>query len=134
MWTDETSQYINKANNNDTVKKAEEQLGSEIAELKKEIETNELVHQIAFTRPFSSVPAPRDALFLSKERRLYFEKLFKVHDIRKPYIQADLMQDQIENANKNEYTTESLPLLLHQVCCFSSINAYKSLFSSYSNY
>ena len=115
MCTEESFQYLNKANINESVKKAEEFLQNEIAELKKEIETNELVHQIAFTRPFSSVPPPRDHIILSKERKLYIDKLLKVHDIRKPYIQADLMSEQIENANKNEYTLESLPLILHQV-------------------
>ena len=118
MWTEESFQYTNKAVNNDSVKKAEEFLHAEIAELKKEIETNELVHHLAFTRPFSSIPAPRDALVLSKERKLYIDKLLKVHDIRKPYIQGDLMHEQIENSNKNEYTMESMPLVLHQVSMY----------------
>ena len=115
MWTEESFQYISKTSNNESVKKAEEFLHSEIAELKKEIETNELVHHIAFTRPFTSIPAPRDSVILNKERKLYIEKLLKVHDIRKPYIQADLMHEQIENSNRSEYSMESVPLLLHQV-------------------
>jgi hypothetical protein len=38
-----------------------------------------------------------------------------VYDIRKPYIQADVMLEEIEATEKDEYTFESLPLLLHQV-------------------
>ena len=112
MWLNQTSTY-NSAS--ESVKKADEFLQSELAELKKEIETNELVHGIAFVRPFTSVPVPKDAQVLARERRLYIEKLLKVHDIRKPYIQADVMNEQIENCTREEYTNESLPLLLHQV-------------------
>ncbi len=40
--------------------------------------------------------------------------LLKVHDTRQPYIQADILKEQIENASKNEYKIDTLPILLHQ--------------------
>jgi hypothetical protein len=40
---------------------------------------------------------------------------FQVHDVRKPYVQADVIQEEIASTTKNEYSTESLPLLLNQV-------------------
>lgn len=76
MWLNETANY--KYQNNEAVKKAEEQLQSELNELKREIETNELVYGIGFTRSFSSVPIPKDGQILSKERKLYLEKMLQV--------------------------------------------------------
>ncbi|CAF0884068.1 unnamed protein product [Brachionus calyciflorus] len=113
MWLNEAAANY-KYLNNEPVKKAEEQLQIELNELKREIETNELVHGIGFNRSFTSVPVPKDAQLLAKERKLYIEKMLQVHDIRKPYIQAELMIEQNENCLKEEYTTESLPLILHQ--------------------
>lgn len=120
MWPDETSQY--KSVNNETVRKADELLKSELAELNREIETNELVYGIGFVRPFTSVPVPRDANYLSQERKLCFENMLKVNDIRKPYIQADVMLEQVECSTRNEYTNESLPIILHQVIYHFKIN------------
>ena len=113
MWLNEAPSF--KYLNSETIKKSEEKLQFEINELKREIETNELVYGLSFTRPFSSVPPPRDALQLSRERKLYIESLLKVHGARPTYIQADIMQEQIENATKEEYTLDSLPVILHQV-------------------
>lgn len=76
MWLNHTANY--KYQNNEAVKKAEEQLQSELNELKREIETNELVYGLGFTRPFSSVPLPKDGQILAKERKLYLEKMLQV--------------------------------------------------------
>jgi hypothetical protein len=43
------------------------------------------------------------------------KKNVKVHDVCKPYVQADVMREEAESALKSEYTFESLPILLHQV-------------------
>ena len=115
MWSDESSTYKYTAKQNESVRKADEQLVAEIGELKKEIETNELVHGVTFARPFASVPSPKDPKVAERERKLYIEKLLRVNDTRPLYIQADVMQEHIENAIKDEYTMESLPILLHQV-------------------
>ena len=76
MWLNEAANY--KYLNNETVRKADEQLVIELNELKREIETNELVHGIGFNRPFTSVPVPKDPQILAKERKLYIEKMLQV--------------------------------------------------------
>jgi hypothetical protein len=76
MWLDESSKF--KHLNTEAVKISQDQLNYELNELKKEIELNELVHGIAFTRPFTSVPVPNDAQQLVLERRLYIERLLQV--------------------------------------------------------
>ena len=115
MWSDEVSTYSYNSKQNEAIQKADDQLKSEISELKKEIETNELIHGIGFVRPFCSVPTPRDPKIAERERKVYIEKLMRVYDVRPIYIQANIMQEQIENANRDEYTMESLPIILHQV-------------------
>jgi len=112
MWLNESSKY--KYLNSDAVKRAEDNLQLELNELKKEIETNELVHGISFSRAFTSVPIPKDAPSLARERKLYIEKLLKIHDVRKTHIQSDVMVEELENALKDEYTFESLPLIMNQ--------------------
>jgi hypothetical protein len=114
MIVNDEASITYKYNNAQSVKEQEDHLKSELTELKREIETNELVHGIAFTRPFTSVPIPSDTDVLARERKFYIEKLLKVPDTRKPYIQADLIREQIEIANKLEFTLESLPLIMHQ--------------------
>lgn len=115
MWSDVSATYKYNAKQNESVRKLDDTLVSELAELKKEIETNELIHGISFVRPFSTVVTPRDPKIAERERKLYIEKLLRVNDTRPLYIQADLMQQQIESAVNLEYTMESLPILLHQV-------------------
>jgi len=77
MWLNTALTY--NYSNNEAVKKAEEILKSEISELVKEIEVNELVHGIGFTRPFTSVGASKnDPQILLNERKFFIEKLLKV--------------------------------------------------------
>jgi hypothetical protein len=76
MWLDESSKF--KHLNIEAVRTAQDQLTYELGELKKEIEINELVHGIAFVRPFTSVPIPKDPVLLATERKLYIEKLLQV--------------------------------------------------------
>ena len=115
MWSEISATYKYNAKQNESVRKLDDTLVGELAELKKEIETNELIHGISFVRPFSTVATPRDPKIAERERKLYIEKLLRVNDTRPVYIQADLMQQQIESAVNLEYTMESLPILLHQV-------------------
>ncbi len=126
MWSDESSTYNYNSKQNESVRKADEQLVADIAELKKEIETNELVHGLTFARPFASVPSPKDPKLAERERKIYIEKLLRVNDTRPLYIQADVMQEHIENAIKDEYTMESLPILLHQVSIINNMFSFLS--------
>ncbi len=114
MWQEELSSTYGYVNN-ESINHADEQLKSELAELKRELDTNEMVHGLEFVRPFVSVPQPIDPQLAALERKVYIEKMLKVHNIRRPYIQADIMIQQYQATLKDEYTSESLPLILHQV-------------------
>lgn len=121
MWQEEHSSTYNYTNN-ESIKHADEQLQSELSELKKEVEMNEMAHGLEFLRPFTSVPQPVDPQLASLERKLYIEKLLNVHNIRKPYIQADVMSEQFQATLKDEYSNESLPLILHQVISYLDLS------------
>lgn len=114
MWQEEFSPiygYIN----NESVKMFEEGLNAELANLKREIETNEMLNGFGFERPFTSIPQPIEPQIASLERKVYIEKILKVPGPKKLYIQADIMMDQFKTTLKEEYTDKSLPLILHQV-------------------
>ena len=117
MWQEELSSTYGYVNN-ESISHADEQLKCELGELKRELETNEMSHGLEFARPFVSIPQPIDPQIASLERKVFVEKLLKVHSIRKPYIQADIMIEQFQATLKDEYTSESLPLILHQVSAF----------------
>lgn len=77
MWLNTASTY--NYSNNEAVKKSEEILKSELSELVKEIEVNELVLGIGLARPFTSLGVSKnDAQLLANERKFYMEKLLKV--------------------------------------------------------
>ena len=77
MWLNRAGTYNYVSN--EAIRKAEEMLKSEVVELVKEIEVNELVHGIGFSRPFTSVIASKnDPQILANERKYYIEKLLQV--------------------------------------------------------
>lgn len=79
MWLNDTSDYA--LNNNEAIKKQNENLKSELADLVREIETNELVYGLTFTRPFSSIASVKnDAQLLENERKYFIEKLIQVNN------------------------------------------------------
>ena len=82
MWQNEASSY--NFTNNESIRTAEEQLKSELIELKREIEATDLETVSGgggsddASRTYSSVPVPRDPQLLSRERKLYIEKILRV--------------------------------------------------------
>lgn len=114
MWQEEFSPIYGYLNN-ESVKMFEEGLNTELTTLKREIETNEMLSGFEFNRPFTSIPQPIEPQIASLERKVYIEKILKVPGPKKLYIQADIMMDQFKATLKEEYTDESLPLILHQV-------------------
>uniref|UniRef100_UPI00398E67DC putative uncharacterized protein C6orf183 n=1 Tax=Pristiophorus japonicus TaxID=55135 RepID=UPI00398E67DC len=92
----------------------ENELAGELAELKLEIEENGML-QGAHTRPFSSVCTPKDISYFRKERELLLKKGLQVAEAKPLLIQVDVMQRELESCLKQEYTADSLPLLLHQI-------------------
>ncbi|XP_078256203.1 coiled-coil domain containing 162 [Rhinoraja longicauda] len=95
------------------VQMLEKQLATGLAELKQEIEENGIL-QGSPTRPFSSVGIPKDISHFRKERELHLKRALQVAEAKPLLIQADVMQRELESCLKPEYTTDSLPLLLHQ--------------------
>lgn len=65
---------------------------------------------------FSTVPLPKDVSYFKKERKQVIERLLNVGEAKPLTIQAEILKEEVYNCLKNEYTTESLPLLLHDVC------------------
>ncbi|XP_055490904.1 putative uncharacterized protein C6orf183 [Leucoraja erinacea] len=91
----------------------ERDLATDLAELKQEIEENGIL-QGSPARPFSSVGIPKDISHFRKERELHLKKGLQVAEAKPLLIQADVMQRELESCLKPEYTSDSLPLLLHQ--------------------
>ncbi|XP_067839991.1 putative uncharacterized protein C6orf183 [Heptranchias perlo] len=91
----------------------ENELAGQLTELKLEIEENGIL-QGTPTRPFSSVCIPKDISYFRKERELLLRKGLQVAEAKPLLIQADVMQRELESCLKQEYTADSLPLLLHQ--------------------
>lgn len=98
----------------DSVVKAESQLNKDLNELKNEIETNELVHNLKHKKPPSSIRTPNDSHAYSIERKYYIERLLNINDTKSIYIQANVFKELIETLNKNEHTLANIPLLLNQ--------------------
>ncbi|XP_078069662.1 coiled-coil domain containing 162 [Mustelus asterias] len=62
----------------------------------------------------NSVCIPKDISYFRKERELLLKKGLQVAEAKPLLIQADVMQRELESCLTLEYTTDSLPLLLHQ--------------------
>ncbi|MGH0156902.1 UNVERIFIED_CONTAM: hypothetical protein FKN15_076171 [Acipenser sinensis] len=61
-----------------------------------------------------SVPIPKDISYFKKEREQILRKGLQVAEARPVAAQADVMERELESCLRQEYTAESLPLLLHQ--------------------
>ena len=70
----------------------------------------------------SSVPLPKDATHFRRERGEVIHRALEVCEARPLVAQAETMQEELDICTRSDYTTSSLPLLLHQVrlalgCC-----------------
>ncbi|XP_061479532.1 uncharacterized protein LOC133383234 isoform X2 [Rhineura floridana] len=92
------------------VQQVEKELAVQLEELKTEIEGNGVLQRT----PYCSVPLPKDVDHFRRERELALKKCLQVAEAKPLVIQADVMQRELEICLKREYTSESLPLLLHQ--------------------
>ncbi|CAI9720002.1 Hypothetical predicted protein [Octopus vulgaris] len=98
----------------ETVCSLEKQLQASILELKEELEEQNLLKSQE-SRRISSVPFPRDLNYYRKERKRMMERTLQVSSAKKLVNVADVLQETLVIAGKFEYTTESLPLLIHQL-------------------
>ncbi len=77
MWLNNCLKY--NYNSNETIKKTEDILKSEISELVKEVETNEIENKTGFNRPFTSISVKKNEFkVLLNERKFFLEKLLHV--------------------------------------------------------
>ncbi|KAK6176827.1 hypothetical protein SNE40_015054 [Patella caerulea] len=91
----------------------ERDLKKDLADLKSELEENEMVHGIP-VKTISSVALPRDVDYFRQERKLIINRIFQVSEAQPLKCQADIMKEELLSCESSEYTTDSLPLLLHQ--------------------
>lgn len=97
-------QGIYEFSSSDRVKRLEEELSQELKELQNAIEENDFLRV---------TPNSQKSLynFRFKPVAIYFQ----VREARSLECQADIMKEEMNICLKEEYTNESLPLLLHQV-------------------
>ncbi|XP_012939634.1 uncharacterized protein LOC101845475 [Aplysia californica] len=91
------------------VKEAEAELAHELTELRTELEEVDLPPKTT-----SSVPIPENKEHFKQERKFVIQRALEVSEAHPVRLQADEMKQEMEAAEESEYTTGSLPLLLHQ--------------------
>ncbi|CAH2252244.1 Hypothetical predicted protein [Pelobates cultripes] len=104
---------VYKVSSSEKIQFLENELASQLAELKTEIEENGVLHGTP-GRAYSSVPRPKDILYFRRERELVLKRTLQVAGSRPIVIQAETMERELESCLRREYTAENLPLLLHQ--------------------
>ncbi|XP_077158407.1 uncharacterized protein LOC143819972 isoform X3 [Paroedura picta] len=113
IWNYSKMDEIYKISSTERVQQVEKELAVQLAELKTEIEENGVLQGTPH-KAYSSVPLPKDISFFRRERELALKKCLQVAGAKPLVIQADVLQRELESCLKREYTSESLPLLLHQ--------------------
>ncbi|XP_033105563.1 uncharacterized protein LOC117107864 [Anneissia japonica] len=97
------------------IKNIEDELQKELSDLKNDIEENEAFG--ASLRVASSVRLPQSVEFFRKQRELTIKRAMEVSEAQPLVVQAHVMQDELDNCSRLEYTDNSLPLILHQFYC-----------------
>ncbi|XP_017555415.2 uncharacterized protein si:ch73-242m19.1 isoform X3 [Pygocentrus nattereri] len=95
------------------VEQLEAELFSQLQALKSEIEKKETVHGIS-TKSHSSVHIPKDVSYFRMERQQVLHRGLQVAGVKPVVSQAEVIQRELKSCLGQEYTPESLPLLLHQ--------------------
>nr|XP_020657015.1 transmembrane protein FLJ37396 [Pogona vitticeps] len=101
---------IYKISSTERIQQVEKELAAQLIELKTEIEGNRGLQETVYC----SVPFPKDVEYFRRERELALNKCLQVAEAKPLVIQADVIQRELESCLKREYTSETLPLLLHQ--------------------
>ncbi|XP_067931806.1 uncharacterized protein [Watersipora subatra] len=72
-----------------------------------------MVHGIPMKVP-STVPLPKDPGYFKRERKQAINRMLTVGEAKPVIVQADALKEEMYNCLKPEYSSESLPLLLHE--------------------
>ncbi|KAJ7990800.1 hypothetical protein DPEC_G00290670 [Dallia pectoralis] len=91
----------------------EAELSAQLSALRTEIEGNGSPLETPL-ESCSSVPVPEDLLYFRKEREQVLKRGLQVAEALPLVSPSDVIQRELESCFNLEYTTESLPLLLHQ--------------------
>ncbi|KAJ8047612.1 hypothetical protein HOLleu_06654 [Holothuria leucospilota] len=97
------------------IKTLEAELAKELQDLKNDIEENEMLSGVP--RAASSVGIPKGVEHFRKLREQIIRRAMQVSEAQPLIIQADVMKEEMDNCLIREYTSDSLPLLLHQFFC-----------------
>ncbi|XP_052476177.1 uncharacterized protein si:ch73-242m19.1 [Carassius gibelio] len=95
------------------VEQLEEELSAQTEALKTQIEDKEILQKIS-SKPYSSVHIPKDVAYFRMERQQVLLKALQVSSTKPVVSQAEVAQREMESCLTQEYTPDSLPLLLHQ--------------------
>ncbi|XP_071354884.1 uncharacterized protein [Trachinotus anak] len=109
---------VYRVSSSDRVKQMEAELSHQLSALRAEIEENGLPHGAGTSKPYSSVPPPKDISFFREERGHTLRKGLQVAGASPVQSQADVLQRELESCWRPEHTPEHtpdrLPPLLHQ--------------------
>ncbi|KAM9316636.1 uncharacterized protein PAF06_007690 [Gastrophryne carolinensis] len=97
----------------DKTQALENELASQLSELKAEIEANGVLDGTP-GRAYSTVPIPKDIIYYRNEREMILKRSLQVASAKPVTVQADVMQRELESCLGREYSEDNLPLLLHQ--------------------
>ncbi|XP_072026117.1 uncharacterized protein [Amphiura filiformis] len=104
-----------KVANSEKIKHLEEELAKALTDLQNDVEENETLG--GASRVASSVALPKSIEHFRKQREQIIKRSIQVSEAKPIIVQSEVMKEEVEACVKREYTTESLPLLLHQYFC-----------------
>ncbi|XP_042292989.1 uncharacterized protein si:ch73-242m19.1 isoform X2 [Thunnus maccoyii] len=96
------------------VEQMEAELRHQLSSLRAEIEENGFPRRAVPSKSYSSVPPPKDISFFRLEREQTLRRGLQVAETLPVQSQSDVMQRELESCLSLEYTSDSLPPLLHQ--------------------
>lgn len=105
---------VYEVSSSDVVINLEKDLEKVLQDLQIEIENNSFLGKKEPFQGISSVPVPKDVKYFRNERKIAIRNILKVREASPLQNQSVLMKEQLDACMNREYTTNSLPLLLHQ--------------------
>lgn len=114
IWSREIDSHFAPSEERAQLAKTDQQILNEYNEIKSEVEDNDLRYNLTFNRPFSSYLIPKDPGHLSRERRIYLERLAHVPTVNDVPMLDEEFREELETCSPSntDFTSESLPLLL----------------------
>ncbi|XP_057314205.1 uncharacterized protein LOC130655465 isoform X2 [Hydractinia symbiolongicarpus] len=105
---------VYEVSSSDVVINHEKDFEKVLQDLQIEIENNSFLGKKEPFQGISSVPVPKDVKYFRNERKIAIRNILQVREASPLQNQSVLMKEQLDACMNREYTTKSLPLLLHQ--------------------